>query len=368
MKRSLRFVGLDVHKDSVVIAVADSGTAPAEVVTVVPNERMAILKVLDRLGPRRRLRVCYEAGPTGYGLARFLRGQGIACSVVAPSLVPIRRGCRVKTDRRDAVKLAQFLRSGELVEVAIPTPETEALRDLERSREDAVCAERAARQQLDKFLLRHERNWTAGRKWTGRHWSWVRAQEFPDPVLRRVHEDYQKAACAAALRIEELTHQIEELVEKTPLAPLVTALQALRGVGLVTAVTVAAEIGEFCRFARPRQLMAFVGLVPGEHSSGARRRQGAITRTGNKHVRWILTEAAWNYRFLPRASKALARRRAAVSPEVRAIAERAEERLCRRFQKLLRQGKAKNKAVTAIARELVGFIWTIAGVEKKLAA
>jgi len=368
MRAILRFVGLDVHKDSVVIAVAESGTAPASVLAVVPNQRLAILQVLDRLGPARRLRVCYEAGPTGYGLARFLCEGGIRCSVVAPSLIPVRRGCRVKTDRRDAVRLAQYLRSGDLVEVSIPTPQTEALRDLARAREDAVCAGRAARQQLDKFLLRHERSWSQGTKWTQRHWRWVRAQTFPDPVLQRVHEDYQQAAQAAALRIVELTQQIEGLVEQTPLAAMVRALQALRGVALVTAVTVAAEIGDFCRFAQPRSLMGFVGLVPSEHSSGARRRQGAITRTGNKHVRWILTEAAWNYQHGPRPSKAIARRRAAVSPEVREIAQRAEQRLHRRFQRLLQRGKTKNKVVTAIARELLGFIWAIARVEKKLAA
>jgi transposase len=264
--------------------------------------------------------------------------------------------------------LAQYLRSGDLVAVAIPTPETEALRDLARAREDAVCAERAARQQLDKFLLRHERIWNQGSKWTQRHWKWIREQAFPQAALQRVHEDYQNAAQAAALRIKELTRQVEELAEVTPLAPLVKALQALRGFRVVTAVTVAAEIGDFCRFATARQLMAFVGLVPSEHSTGARRRQGGITRTGNKHVRWILTEAAWNYQFPPRASQAIAQRRAAVSPEVRAIAERAEQRLSKRFRQLLSKGKSRNKVVTAIARELLGFIWAIARVEKKLAA
>jgi transposase len=363
MKKSLRFVGLDVHKDSVVMAVAGEG-----VVAVLPNDRVAVIKALGRVGPAKALRVCYEAGPTGYGLARYLNRQGIACSVVAPSLIPMRRGCRIKTDRRDAVALAQFLRSGELVEVAIPSPETEALRDLERAREDAVCGERAARQQLDKFLLRHERTWTQGRKWTLRHWKWIREQEFGDPVLQRVHEDYWNAAEAAARRIVALTSQIEELAGQTSLGPMVTALQALRGVRLVTAVTVAAEIGDFCRFAQPRQLMAYVGLVPSEYSSGGRRRQGAITRTGNKHVRWILTEAAWQYQYSPRASKPIARRRKAVSAEVRQIAERAEERLHRRFRQLLNKNKTKNKVATAIARELLGFIWAIARVEKKLAA
>lgn len=368
MNSIIRYVGLDVHKASVVIAVAEPGTSPATVVATVPNDPAAVLKVLRRLEASGALRVCYEAGPTGYGLARTLNQQKISCVVVAPSLIPVRQGCRVKTDRRDAVNLAQYLRSGDLVPVAIPTPETEALRDLIRAREDAVCAERAARQQLDKFFLRHERIWSQGSKWTKRHWKWIREQAFAEPALRLVHESYQNTVQAATLRVEELSTQIEQLAAASPLAPLVQALEALRGFRVVTAATVAAEIGDFSRFATARQLMAFVGLVPSEHSTGSRRRQGGITRTGNKHVRWILTEAAWNYRFPPKPSRAITHRRAAVSPEVRAIAERAEQRLSKRFARLLRKGKATNKVVTAIARELLGFVWAIARVEKKLAA
>jgi transposase len=368
MKKNLRFVGLDVHKDSITVAVAEADGGPGQVVGQVPNEWAALQKVLKRLGTAKQLRVCYEAGPTGFGLARRLLAEGIDCLVVAPSLIPVRQGCRIKTDRRDAVKLAQFLRSGDLVAVAIPAPETEALRDLVRAREDAAQAERKTRQQLDKFLLRHERIWSGATKWTQRHWAWIRQQTFAEPILAEVRQQYVEAVESAAFRVHELNGRLEVLVETSPLRPLVVALMALRGVRLVTAVTLAAEIGDFGRFLEPRRLMAFVGLVPSEQSTGSKRRQGSITRTGNRHVRWIITEAAWNYRFPPRLSRDLAQRRSAVSPAVRAIAEKAEQRLYRRFLRLLQRGKTPNKVVTAVARELLGFVWAIAQVEEKLAA
>ena len=231
-------------------------------------DEIELLKVLDRLGPKGRLRVCYEAGPTGYRLARRLNEQGICCVVVAPSLVPTQKNRRIKTDRRDAVKLAHFLRSGDLVEVTVPEAQTEAMRDLERAREDASQVERVARQQLDKFLLRHGRRWSQGCKWTLKHWSWIKVQEFPQEAARRVLSDYVHAVEQATARVERLTADIGELVEQWTLGPLVRALQALRGVDLVTAVVLAAEIGDFQRFPTPKQLMAYLGLVPSEHSSG----------------------------------------------------------------------------------------------------
>jgi transposase len=312
--------------------------------------------------------VCYEAGPTGYGLARRLNEQGICCIVVAPSLVPTQKNRRIKTDRRDAVRLAHFLRSGDLVEVTIPEAQTEAMRDLERAREDAIQVERVARQQLDKFLLRHGRRWSAGGKWTGKHWKWIKLQEFPEEASRRVLGDYIHAAEQALARVQRLTTDISELVERWTLGPLVRALQALRGVDLVTAVVLAAEIGDFQRFRTPKQLMAYLGLVPSEHSSGGDRRQGGITRTGNRHARWVLVEAAWNYRFRPCASQRINARRQRVAANVRNIAERAEQRLSRRFRRLIDRGKSSQKAVTAVARELVGFVWAIAQEDTLLAA
>jgi transposase len=366
--KKLVYIGLDVHRDTIVIAVARSGREPAMQLATIAHDGIALIKRLDDLGPRNRLRVCYEAGPTGYGLSRRLNESGICCVVVAPSLVPVQQGCRIKTDRRDAAKLAHFLRSGDLVEVSVPAAQNEAMRDLERAREVAVQAQRAARHQLSKFLLRHGRVWSGTSRWTIAHWRWIQQQEFSEEALRRVRDDYLVAVEQATARIDRLTRDIEELVERWALGPLVKALQALRGVQLVTAAVLAAEIGDFARFRNPRQLMAYLGLVPSEHSSGSSRRQGRITRAGNRHARWILIEAAWNYRFGPRPSRTIAARRRQVAQGVRMIAEKAEERLHRRFTRLTRRGKKSQAVVTAVARELVGFVWAIAREEKFLAA
>jgi transposase len=367
MKGSLIYVGLDVHKDTIVIARA-SGRKKAEVVRKIANDYPKLCKTLADLGPAERLRVCYEAGPTGYGLARRLNAAGVYCIVVAPSLIPQQAGRRIKTDRRDARRLAELLRAGELVEVKIPEAEDEAMRDVERARDDAKNAERTARQQLDKFLLRHGRIWSEGTKWTLKHWRWIENQAFPAESSQRVLADYVRAAREAAARVERLEKDIEELVERWSLHPLVRALMALRGVGLITAVVLAAEIGDYRRFRTPRQLMSYVGMVPSEDSSGQRRKRGRLTRTGNGHVRRILVESSWNYRFRPRASKAIAKRREGVPPKVREIAEKAEHRLSRRFQALLAKGKLPQKAVSAVARELSGFVWAIAQEVDRAAA
>jgi transposase len=358
MKKSLVYVGLDVHKETIVVAMAVR-RQPAVVVRKIVNDWPQLLKVLNGLGSDERLRVCYEAGPTGYDLARRLNATGVCCTIVAPSLIPVQPGQRIKTDRRDARRLADLHRAGQLVGVSIPEAETEAMRDLERARDDAKNAERAARHQLDKFLLRHGRSWSRT-KWIQLHWAWIERQEFPSETLRRVLDDYIRAVREAASRVERLEKDIAEMVEKWALAPLVKALQALRGVRLVTAVILAAEIGDFARFGTPRQLMSYLGLVPSEDSSGQRRRQGRITRTGNGHVRRILTEASWNYRFRPRPSRAICKRRESLSAEVVAIAQKAEQRLSRRFQHLVQKGKLPQKVVTAVARELAGFVWAIA--------
>jgi transposase len=366
--KKLVYVGMDVHRETIVIAVARSGREPAMRLGTIPHDELTLIKRLEDLAPRSLLRVCYEAGPTGYGLARRLNEAGICCVVVAPSLVPVQQGCRIKTDRRDAVKLAHFLRSGDLVEVSVPAAQNEAMRDLERAREDAVKANRIARQQLSKFFLRHRRVWSGTTSWTCAHWRWIRQQEFSEEAQRRVRDDYVTTIEQATARIERLTRDIEELVERWALGPLVKAFQALRGVQLVTAAVLAAEIGDFARFRTPRQLMAYLGLVPSEHSSGKSRRQGGITRTGNGHVRWILIEAAWNYRFRPKNSRTIEARRRLVASGVRGIAEKAEQRLHRRYLRLTGRGKKSQEAVTAVARELVGFVWAIAREEQLLAA
>jgi transposase len=367
MKSSIIYVGLDVHKETIVIARA-SGRTKAEVVRKISNDYPKLCKVLGDLGTAERLRVCYEAGPTGYDLARRLNAAGIYCMVVAPSLIPLPMGRRIKTDRRDARRLAELFRAGELVEVKIPEKEDEAMRDLERARDDAKNAERTARQQLDKFFLRHSRIWSERTKWTLKHWTWIERQAFPAASSQRVLADYIRAAREATARVERLEKDLEELVACWSLAPLVRALQALRGVGLVTAVILAAEIGDYRRFKTPRELMSYLGMVPSEDSSGQRRKQGRITRTGNGHVRRILVESSWNYRFRPRVSKAISKRREQVPPKVREIAEKAEHRLSRRFQSLLTKGKLPQKAVTAVARELSGFVWAIAQEVDRAAA
>lgn len=368
MKAIVRYIGMDVHKDTICVAVADGGRGRAEVLETIPNNWLAVMKLLDRVGPPARLRVCYEAGPTGFELARCLSDQGICCVVAAPSLIPRQPGCRVKTDRRDAVQLARFLRSGDLVEVAIPDRQSEAMRDLERSRDDAKRAERVARHQLDKFLLRHNRIWSGKTKWTQAHRRWINEQSFAEAAQRRVLDDYIATVDGTTARVDCLTVSLEELVDGWALGPLVRALMALRGVGLVTAVTLVAEIGDFGRFTAPGKLMSFIGLVPSIQASGLSCRHGRITRSGNGHVRRVLVEAAWNYRFRPRGtSAAIAARRSQVSPAVRRIAEQAEQRLCRRYRQLTDKGKAPQKVVIAVARELAGFVWAIAQQENLLA-
>jgi transposase len=365
MSTSVVYVGLDVHKDSITIAVAREGREAAEDWKAIPHDGVRLRKVLEMLARNgESLKVCYEAGPTGFGLCRRLREAGIDCMVVAPSLVPGKPGDRVKTDRRDARRLARFLRSGELTAVYVPDEAVEAIRDLERARDDAKCAERVARHQLGKFLLRHDRRWEKT-TWTRRHLDWIRGQKFRFAAQQRVLEDYLKTVEDLAERVERLTAQVAELVQETALAPLVQALQAFRGISVVSAVTIAAEAGDLRRFASATQFMSYVGLVPSEHTTGHRRRQGPITRCGNGHLRRILVEAAWHYRHLPLMSKELRRRNKGLAPGVQRIAWEAQKRLHQRLYHLIHSGKSVNKAITALARELAGFIWAV-GQEKTL--
>jgi transposase len=368
MTASVVYVGMDVHKESIVIAVAREGREPAETWKTIPNDGVRLRKALRTLVKENEvLRVCYEAGPTGFGLCRGLREAGIECLVVAPSLVPGKPGDRVKTDRRDARKLAHFLRSGDLTEVHVPEAAVEAIRDLERARDDAKCAERVARHQLSKFLLRQDRRWE-GATWTQKHQDWIRTQQFAYPAQQRVLEDYLKTVEDLAERVARLTAAMEELVQDTVLAPLVKALQAFRGVSLVSAVTIAAEVGDLRRFATAGQFMSYVGLVPSEDSTGQRRRQGRITRCGNGHLRRIVVEAAWHYRHVPVMSKELRRRNQGVATGVQRIAWQAQKRLNKRLYHLVKSGKSTQKAVIALARELAGFIWAVGQEESLLAA
>lgn len=366
--QKVRFVGLDVHKESIAIAIADGdGSAPENVATI-PNDVALLIKRLKKRGAGSTLRCCYEAGPTGFALYRALRAAGIDCIVIAPSLVPQKAGDRVKTDRRDAVKLARFLRSGDLTEVHVPEASTEAMRDLERARDDAKRAERTARHQLSKFLLRYGHRYEGKTAWTGMHLDWIRKQVFDHEAHNRVLVDYVHAVESASARVDRLTRDIVELVESWSLRPLVKALQALRGIQIISAVVLAAEVADFARFASAPALMAYLGLVPSEHSSGESQKRGRITGTGNKHVRRILVESAWSYRFRPAMSAAIRKRNEGIAPAVQAIAWKAQHRLNARYKKLLGRGKNKQQTVTALARELAGFVWSIARQPQLLAA
>jgi transposase len=360
----VRFVGLDVHADSIAIAVAEPGRSQPAMLGVIPNEKTKLLKQLRRLG---RVKCCYEAGPTGFALQRDLSAAGIDCVVIAPSLVPAKAGDRVKTDRRDAVKLARFLRSGDLTPIHVPSTATEAMRDLERAREDARRAERAARHQLSKFLLRYGRRFSGKSAWTKEHLRWIRAQQFEHEAQRRVLDDYLAAVLSLADRVERLTNSLTELIESWELRPLVKAFQTMRGISTISAIVLAAEIGDFSRFASATEFMSYTGLVPSEFSSGNDRRQGRITKCGNGHVRRVLVEAAWAYRFRPARSEAIQRRSRGASQHVQRIAWKAQERLCARYRRLVGRGKEKNKTVVAIARELAAFVWAISREQKLLA-
>jgi len=364
MKKSIIFTGLDVHKQTIAIALAvleDGGNGEVREHGQIANSPEALkllLSKLERSGSE--LRFCYEAGPCGYGIHRQLCAAGHECVVVAPSLIPRKPGNRIKTDRRDAVNLARLYRAGELTAVWVPDEAHEAMRDLVRTRLAAVRSLRHARQQLSGFVLRHGFHYhrTA---WTKMHRRWLAGLRFTQPVHHIVLEDYIQTIEAATARRDRLSRQIEERLSDWSLAPVVHALQALRGIALVSAATVIAELGDITRFTSPSQLMAYLGLVPSEHSSGQTRRQGGITKAGNRTARRMLIEAAWSYRFPARIAREQLLCQEQLPKPVRDIAWKAQVRLCGRYRKLTRAGKPPKTVTTAIARELAGFVWAIAG-------
>ena len=356
------FVGLDVHKATVAVALAEGGRG-GEVrrLGVFENRPAVLAKLADRLArDGRLLSFCYEAGPCGYGLHRLLSERGHDCMVVAPSLIPVRAGDRVKTDRRDAVMLAKLHRAGELTPVWVPDAAHEAMRDLVRARATASRMLTKSRQHLQAFLLRHGRIYTGKSTRTRAYRRWLTTIRFDYPAQQIVLQDYIHAIEDAEERAVRLTRQIEELAPDWSLAPVVRAFQAMRGVAFIVAVTIVAEVGDFTRFAHPRQLMAYLGLVPSEHSSGGSVRRGGITKAGNTLARRALIEAAWTYRMPARVSRTLHDRLEAQPKAVRDVAWRAQVRLCGRYRRPLAAGKAKVVAIAAIAREMVGFLWAIA--------
>lgn len=358
------FVGLDVHKATVSVALAEGGRGgEVRQVGVFENRPEVLVRMATRLCKGgRRLNFCYEAGPCGYGLHRLLTGCGHECVVVAPSLTPMKAGDRVKTDRRDALMLAKLHRAGELTPIWIPDAAHEAMRDLVRARATAVRTLSKARQHLQGFLLRHERLYRGARAWTLAYRRWLTTVRFEHPAQQVVLQDYIHAVQGAEARRDRLTRQIEELLPTWSMAPVVAALQAMRGVALVVAVTVVAEVGDFHRFTNPRQLMAYLGLVPSEHSSGSSVRRGAITKAGNALTRRALIEGAWTYRMPARVSRKLHDRLEPLPAVVRDIAWKAQLRLCARYRRLVATGKPKVVITTAIAREMIGFIWAIARI------
>ena len=357
------FVGLDVHKETIAVAVALPGRDEPEYRGEIAHEPKALKRWLERLNDEfggALLLFCYEAGPCGYGLYRRLLAAGHACQVVAPSLIPKKAGERVKTDRRDALKLARWLRAGELTAVWVPDAEQEAMRDLTRARGDMKSQERKARQQLNAFVLRQGHHWPRGKtRWTATHFHWLESIRFEQPWLQIVLQEYIDAVKAATQRVTDLTEQLLRALPGWSLSPVVDALVALRGIDTLTATILLAELGDISRFDSPKQLMAYLGLVPSEHSSGGRRRQGAITLTGNGHARRVLVESAWSYRFPARQTLHLKRKAQHASEQARAIAWRAQKRLCGRYRQLSQAGKNIKLVCVAIARELVGFIWDI---------
>jgi transposase len=356
------FVGLDVHKATVAVAVAE-GMRGGEVraLGTIPHSPAEIAKLAAKLGKSGRpLRFCYEAGPCGYGLHRQLTELGHDCIVVAPSLIPMKAGDRVKTDRRDAVMLAKLHRAGELTAVWVPDDAHEAMRDLVRARATSRQVLTKARQHLQGFLLRHGRVYSGTKGWTRMYRRWLNTVRFDHPAQQIVLQDYIDAVTDAEERVERLTAQIEALVPQWSMAPVVRAFQAMRGVALINAVTLVAEVGDFSRFNNPRQLMAYLGLVPSEHSSGTKVRRGGITKAGSTLARRALVEGAWTYRLPARVSNTLKGRIEASPKPIRDIAWKAQVRLCARYRRLSAAGKLRTVVTTAIAREMVGFLWAIA--------
>jgi transposase len=360
--KKVRFIGLDVHADTIAVAVAEPG-GEVRPLGMIPNRPESIRKLVKKLGPAEQLRVCYEAGPTGYVIYWQLTGLGVRCEVVAPTLVPVKAGDRVKTDRRDAQKLARSYRAGDLTPVWVPDAAHEALRDLVRAREAAKKDQLRARHRLGKFLLRHGRRPPIVMKaWTQRHLTWVKRDvHFEQPAQEATLLDYLHEVDHAAERIERLERAIDDAVQTAPLQmrAVIAALQALRGIAKVSAVTVVAEVGELSRFTRAPQLMGYSGMGACEDSSGKRTRRGRITKTGNAHIRRIVIEAAWAYRHRPAVGGALRKRQAMLPDEVKAIAWKAQHRLHTRYRRLLGRGKCQQHVVTAVGRELLGFIWAI---------
>jgi len=362
MNKCITIVGLDAHKESIEIVTADTvGKQEVRHYGKIGGDMASIDKAVRRLqSTGAALHFVYEAGPCGYEIYRHLTKRGIHCAVVAPSMIPKKTGSRIKTDRRDAEALARLYRAGELTPIYVPREDDEAMRDLSRAREDASKAQRTARQRLGAMLLRHGYRYPGRKAWSPAHMRWLSDVTMPHPAQQIALQEYIHAVIECTTRLQRLTEQMLVLLPVWRMSPIVKALQALRGVAPIVAITTVAEIGDLTRFDNPRQLMAYLGLVPSEYSSGNSISRGSITKTGNGHVRRVLVEAAHTYCHPARVSRSLLKRREGLPKHICDIAWKAQVRLCGRYRKLMAKGKMRTKVVTAIARELSGFIWAIA--------
>jgi len=358
---SITWVGLDAHKNSIKVAAYFPGQPDPvewqEATTVEAIHRLA--RKLRRDAPG-LVQCCYEAGPTGYPLQRQLRSLGLCCTVIAPSLTPVKPGSRIKNDRRDARKLAELFRAGLLTEVHPPSERDEALRDLCRCRDDVRVDLLRARHRLSKFLLRRHCIYReTKRHWGSRHWAWLEQLRFDEPMSQATFDSYVLAVQQLEERQQQLDVQLAAFGAEEPYREPAAWLRCFKGIDTVTAVCLVAELHDFRRFQSARQLMAYVGLVPSECSSGERERRGSITKAGNRHVRRLLVEAAWHHRFRPALSAPLRKRREGQPARVLAIADRAQERLAARFRRMSFRGTSSPKVIVAMARELVGYIWAV---------
>ena len=356
------FIGMDVHKDTIAVAsvAQDHGAEVTYLGSIGPRQGDIDQRIRKMQSKATQLIFVYEAGPCGYWLYRYLTKKGYDCWVVAPSLIPKKAGDRVKTDRRDAVQLAHLARSGDRTAVSVPQVEDEAIRDLTRAREDALSDLKDAKCRLKAFVLRHDRRYTGRATWNPAHLRWLSEVVCPTPAQHIVFQAYVRAVTEHTERLQRLDQERQERVNAWRLAPVVEALQALRGVQCTGAVTTVAELGDLTRFDTPRERMKFLGLIPSASSSGERRRQGAMTKAGNSHARRALVDGAWAYRYPAQVSRPLQLRREKQPQAIQDIRWKAQGRLCKRYRQLIARGKHANQVVVAIARELIGCMWAIA--------
>jgi len=359
MKNNTTVVGMDVHKETVVVAVMGPEETQAQEVATIINTPETIAKVVKRLSNRKPLAFVYEAGPCGYEIQRQITSLGHPCAVIAPSLIPVKSGDRVKTDRRDAQKLAKYYRSGELTEVRVPAEAEESARDLVRAREDALEDRLRARHRLQKFLLRQGRVYRETKGWSVKHRAWILVQRFNHSAMQQTFEAYLRSVEETENRLTVLNQQVDDLSTQEPYQTRVRYLRCLKGIDTLTAMTLLVEIQDFRRFTTASALMGFTGLTPSEHSSGPKVWRGSITKSGNAHVRRVLVESAWCSRNADIVSQTLAERRRGCPSEVIKIARKAQTRLHRTFWRLVNRRKAQPIAAIAVARELTGFVWAI---------